>query len=122
MLRHPEVYDRSCSDCKLWVYGQDGRIETRAGKPVARTGPPPCWSCPKKSPQEAHKYELTRENQALYNLYLQVRASGGACLSEEQRASRRLMEKLSAIDSIVESDRRQKLASELATVLGAAGG
>ena len=85
----------------------------RLGKKVPRTGPPPCWSCPKKSPEQAHEFELSKQGLELYNLYRKVKATSGACLSEEQRSSVILAERLALIDTIVEADKTLKLAKQV---------
>lgn len=106
---------RPCSECKQWVYGDNGEGPVyRLGKKVARVGPPPCWSCPKKGPEQAHEFELSKQGFELYNLYRKVKATSGACLTEEQRSSSILADRLALIDTIVEADKAVKLAKQVA--------
>jgi len=39
----------TCADCQQWLYGEDWKQTTRAGKPIRRPPGtnPPCWKCPK---------------------------------------------------------------------------
>lgn len=106
---------RPCSECKQWVYGDNGEGPVyRLGKKVARVGPPPCWSCPKKSPEQAHEFELSKQGFELYNLYRKVKATSGACLTDEQRSSSILAGRLALIDTIVEADKAANLAKQVA--------
>lgn len=96
------------------MYGDNGEGPLyRLGKKVVRTGPPPCWSCPKKSPEQAHEFELSKQGHEIYNLYRKVKATAGACLSEEQRKSAVLAERLALVDAIVEADKTLKLAKQV---------
>lgn len=55
----------------------------RGGKRVERGNtPPPCSQCPKKSPEQAHQYELSERNIKVYEMYLKSQATGGMCLGE----------------------------------------
>jgi hypothetical protein len=46
----------------------------RGGEPVLRKGTKPnCKECPKKSPEQAHLYELSRPNRLTLELYWQYR-------------------------------------------------
>ena len=60
----------------------------RHGQPVERPAgtSPPCHQCPKQSPQEAHKYELSLKNIRTLAMYFQQRATSGVCLSEAERS------------------------------------
>lgn len=89
---------------------------------MERTGPPPCWKCPKKSPEEAHRYELSKGNLELYNLYCKVKATSGACLTEEQKSSEWLSSRLAIIDTIVEQDKDERLAKQMSQIVKAATG
>lgn len=61
------------------MYDDKGdRITTRAGAFIPRPPgtPLPCNTCPKKSPEEAHEYELNDRNQTLAEYYLTARGCG----------------------------------------------
>lgn len=60
-----------------------GKILSRGGKRVARgSTPPPCHQCPKKSPEQAHEYELSERNIKMYEMYLKSQATSGLCLGD----------------------------------------
>jgi len=112
-LFHPEVAAVSCEECKAWIYTSDWKRAKRGGKDVPRAPglPTPCGSCPKKSPENAKRIELTTRNLALVRRWKQVRATGGACLSEVERADGWLMKMLSVIDEVFreyEADRERR--------------
>ena len=78
-LTNPKLAARSCHDCKKWLYIEDGprmgEIAKRLGKKIPRGEvPTPCKRCPKKSPEEAHEYELNERSCELIDLYWQTKA------------------------------------------------
>jgi hypothetical protein len=97
-------------------------VEKKNGKPIERSGPPPCWKCPKKSPEQAHQYELSKGNQELYNLYCKVKATSGSCLTAEQKASDWLSSRLALIEMIVEQDKQDRLVKQMSKILRATAG
>lgn len=76
---HPEVADRPCDVCRQWLFNENGTFVERGGKRIRR--PPntrlPCGTCPKKSPAEAHRYELTAKNRRAFQWCLEQLAVGG---------------------------------------------
>ena len=53
-LEHPEVADRSCDDCRKWMYDDAGNVAKRRDTrgielPILRPAavPTPCYRCPK---------------------------------------------------------------------------
>lgn len=102
MLRHPEVASRSCDECKLWVFDEQGKKQISRGKPVPMgKAKPPCRMCPKKSPEEAHQYELSRKNALTVQMYYTTRAMNGTNLSDEARQDSRLQSNLAIVDRII---------------------
>lgn len=76
------------------------RMKTRSGEDQLRiAGSPPCQCCPKKSPQQAHEYELSEKNMRTVNIYYQQRAAGN--LSPRQRHDATLAHNLALVDRIV---------------------
>lgn len=45
----------------------------------------PCSQCPKKSPAEAHKYQLNERNQQAVRFYRRVRATCGTAMPERAK-------------------------------------
>lgn len=86
LLRHPEIANRSCADCKKYVYKSNGELLRRpahVGEPVLRSpgSPTPCWSCPKIPADEPEKtsagaIELTEKNRQAFWHYQQCKAVG----------------------------------------------
>lgn len=107
--------DRDCEVCKAWLFDSDGRKTISRGKPVPRTGPPPCRSCPKKSPEEAKHYELSPKNQKTLRLYYTTRAMQGANLSDLAKQDAILQKNLTIIDQIVRPIEAELAAAEAAS-------
>lgn len=121
LLKHPEVATRSCDECKKFVFDKDGKkIRRRGGGYQTRNGAlPPCRLCPKVSPEEAHKFELTTRNYRLYTVYKMIQATKGRYLSDEQMRDPLLAENLAIIYEIQQSRDRGMQAETLMTVLSA---
>jgi hypothetical protein len=83
---HPGPASIDCNDCAKHVYNlQTGEVETfeiEDGKrlPILRTGPTPCDSCPKGSPENGRKLELDWRNRRAVDLYHRMRSTPGARL------------------------------------------
>lgn len=85
LLYHPEIIDRSCEDCRRWMFEGDGtermgsKRAMRGGQPIPRPANAklPCFHCPKKSPELAPVMELTERNQQAVRLYYEVQATFG---------------------------------------------
>lgn len=111
MLQHPEAAHRPCEECQRWMYheGKDKlgtqRVIGRDGQPLTRAKnvPTPCWLCPKKSPTEAKRIELSDKNWRTWQVYQEVQATGGACLSERERADGMLAANLGIVYEAVQS-------------------
>lgn len=111
LLRHPEVATRSCESCKLWQYDDSGKIAERRGKPLKRIGPTPCGQCPKKSPEQAHEYELSSRNLQAVEFYYLTRAMNGLNLSDELKRDAIVQRNISIIDRIVKPHEAEQAAS-----------
>jgi hypothetical protein len=91
LLHHPEVATRKCSACALFMFcTKTGEGKNAEGKPAVvgemlfnrgqpwkrpKTVPTPCSTCPKGSPEEAWKVELSERNQKAVELYLMMRSN-----------------------------------------------
>lgn len=77
---HPGAASIDCDSCAKEVYnlktGQKEMIEIGEGEMVAleRHGPPPCYACPKGSPENGKLLELSRENIRLLEFYQSLEA------------------------------------------------
>jgi len=104
LLFHPQLLKRSCQQCQTWLFDEKHQPILRGGRPVRRPSgsPTPCWSCPKKSPAHSRGCErdMQRISQTL-ELYYQVRATAGRCLSECEAADPRLARNLAIVDAVV---------------------
>ena len=80
-ILYPRVAQIDCEDCQKVSYnlrsGRRNTYEAQDGEqlPVLRTGPPPCESCPKRSPQRAKQLKLREENRLMIDFYQRHRAS-----------------------------------------------
>lgn len=78
---HPKVARIDCDDCRKHAYnlktGKRLTYETEDGKlPVIRLGDPPCYLCPKKSPENGEKLQLSMRNKRFIDFYYRVHSSG----------------------------------------------
>ena len=98
------------------MYGDDGKIVKHRGKDQRR--PPntktPCRTCPKKSPDEAHQYELSPKNEKAVQFYFATRAMSGANLTDELKQDAIVQRNLSIIDRII---RQHEQESAVAAVM-----
>lgn len=82
---HPSLAERSCDDCKKWVFEDDSAIPAkRLDQPIERRGSPPCHTCPKcaseddKTPEVGKRCELSYRNWVtLRRYYEQCAAPSG---------------------------------------------
>lgn len=118
LLRHPEVATRSCSDCKTWIYDDKGEIQTTRGKQKMRrpaNSKTPCRTCPKKSPEQAHEYELSDKNRKAVDLYFAVR--GGAELRDDLKHDAILARNMGIIDRIMRQYEQEQAATSVVSPL-----
>ncbi len=116
LLFHPQLLKRTCQQCQTWLFDDQHRLVQRAGRPVRRPpgSPTPCWNCPKKSPAEARGFErdMGKISRTL-ELYCQVRATAGRCLSDREASDPLLARNLAIVDAIVRRGQRVELAQLL---------
>jgi hypothetical protein len=133
LLFYPALTRFTCAECQQFVYDVDwdkncagtGQRKTyRGGTCDLRRGknsPPPCFydakACPKGSPAEEQEHVLSPENWQAWQLYREVRATNGACLTDAMRADRLLMQNLSILDEMARVRERQQLGREVASNL-----
>lgn len=72
-----------------------------------------CGDCPKQSPERGRELRLSERNLQMLRLYNEVRATAGACLTEEMRRDRLLMLNLSDLAAMDRVRERQRLAEEI---------
>lgn len=111
---------RSCEDCQKWWYDDDGangkwstKIVGRGGVNFERpkdpkTGQPktPCEWCPKKSPEEAPKFELSAKNEAAYTLYRRLKAMRWTTVTPAMKRDEVLQRNVEIIDALVSAQER----------------
>lgn len=117
LLFHPEHAALSCRECQRFIY------DVKTAKPVLRGGqkqprhvPPPCYSCPKKSPAEESRITLSPWNRRTLELYFQNRAMGG-CLLESQKTDATLRRNFAIIDQLYTHWHASKSADSMGRVL-----
>jgi hypothetical protein len=132
LATYPVLARTPCSTCKKYVLKYDWsthqgtgaiEIDEATDEPMERDGPPPCQDgrrsssvCPKVSPEKEAEYSLSDKNRQTYQVYQEVRATAGGCLTEAMKADRLLMRNLAAIDEIVRRGERRELAENLAAL------
>jgi hypothetical protein len=77
-----------------------------ADQPRPAGSRPPCHACPKKSPREAHRYELNMKNIRAVQLYYRTRAMCGRNLSDREAGDPVLARNMAIIDQIVRHHER----------------
>lgn len=118
-LTNPKVSQLSCSECQQWLY------DIKTGDPINRGeqkqprpkgSPTPCFDCPKKSPKEAHLYELTDANLKAANLYYRGRATGWRGFPEWLLSEPLFSRLMALIGRTVKSVEQEKLVESMALV------
>jgi hypothetical protein len=129
-LFYPALTQFSCAECQKFVYDVDwangctgtGKRKTFCGgtRDLERTAasPPPCAfdkdACPKGSPAEEAEHLLSADNWLSWQIYREVRATNGGCLTEAMKADPLLMRNLAMLDELARVRERQQLGRELA--------
>jgi len=123
LLFHPGAASVACSDCKKWHYNlKTGKRETYRSGPEKkelpmerRPGepPPPCHTCPKKSPDREHEFRLSTKNWQTVQLYWEVQATRGVCLNDAEREDEVLLANLAIVDAIWRRAQQQELVSAI---------
>lgn len=129
-LRHPEIAATPCSECQTWQYElRDGKweiAERPKGNRLKRIGKTPCRTCPKKSPQEAHLYELSPKNERAVEFYYTTRAMRGVNLTDAQKQDAILQQNMGIIERIIQAYEQEQQAagavSSVSSALSALGG
>ena len=75
---------------------------------------PPCYECPKKSPQEAHKFELKERDLRAVKLYFRARAVGWRGVPESLASEPLFGRVMSIIDRTVRAHEQERASSLLA--------
>ncbi len=123
LLFHPGVLEIDCNDCHKHVYDlEKGKAKTykagskREERPMVRPPrvPPPCDTCPKGSPEDKKYSRLRPVHWRTLAFYQQVRATRGACLTDEAREDAWLMQDLAILETLYQRFEREALAMELA--------
>jgi hypothetical protein len=110
-LYHPVAASLPCSECQKWFYDlRTGKRQERGGQPVPRPPAikPPCWECPKESPEKAPEHELSEKNKAAYRVAQEVRATYGQCLVGGWRSDAILRRNLRLVQEIVDRFERHQ--------------
>ena len=90
-LFHPAIARLHCTDCCRRLHDMEtGKPLTYVAGPAKEQrffdGPdhrPPCrtgWNCPKVSPEEASRHQLSEKNRRVFMLFLQAQATWGKSL------------------------------------------
>jgi hypothetical protein len=144
LLEHFPVLARlPCAECQTYRIDYDwehhrgtGNREKSCGEDWKREGPdlPICMNpdgskaldehgaarCPKGHPREEHESRLSPRNRATLEIYQQVQATNGACLTEQMRRDKLLMRNLSIVHRVVEAARQQQAAKQMGDYVGLA--
>lgn len=90
---------------------------------------PPCMDregnevhgrCPKGHPSKERYYQLSEKNRQTVQLYLQIQATAGACVTPAMRADKLLMRNLAICHSVVERYKRHQEAEQTGDAVSAA--
>lgn len=102
------------------MFDEHGRkMIDRNGEPRRRPAhvPTPCSRCPKKSPEEAWRVELSANNLTTLSFYYEVQSTFGKAL-EMSRGGQLLLRKLGIIKAIFDSHERAMAYSQTAMLDG----
>jgi hypothetical protein len=95
------------------------KIITRGGQQIRRPEgtPTPCAMCPKKSPKEAHNYELTTRNIKAVQFYRITQAMHGRNIVGRMRRDTVMQRVLATIDVIMKQHERREMAEGIGTAI-----
>lgn len=68
--------------------------------PILRSGPPPCESCPKKSPDQEHLFVLSAKNHRLWDFYRRAKSVPGFRMPKHLDGCQLMQESFAIIDEI----------------------
>ncbi len=91
------------------------------GQPAARPAGAalPCWDCPKRSPREAHQYELSAKNNRTLALWYEEHGVGWACLTDAMKEDRIFRRNMALITQVMDAHREaEQVASSAVRGLG----
>jgi hypothetical protein len=121
ILFHPGVASFTCEDCRKYIYDMDsGKPKTykagpkREEKPMLRPAntKTPCEKCPRKSPEEAHHYELSDRNSKTWLLYRRAHATQFHFLHDAEKKDPLLARNFAILDELyAEHDRQERAAT-----------
>lgn len=127
LLYHPGVASIDCNDCQKRLYDYDtGKPKTwkgSGGKKIYADGPshkPQCKTshgCPKGSPEEAAKIELTPKNWKTLRLYRQLRVANFRFMTDSEKNDRILRKHFGILDEIYREWELKQQANDLARSL-----
>ena len=88
--------------------------------PVTKKPATPCGSCPKQSPELAHKHELSEKNLKAVEFYRHSRAMGFQNLTEQMQRDETLKRNFAICDEIFRAAERRTATTILSSFLGSA--
>ena len=128
-MHYPELAALPCTTCKRYMIDYDWDTHTGTGQ-IKRWGkspemrakfqeraagvPMPCDRCPKESPEKEHEHVLSEKNERTYSVYLEVQASFGQCLGDEEREDALLRRNLAIVGNIARQVDQDRLAEKIA--------
>lgn len=127
---------RSCEECAKWWFDDDPangkwttKIINRGGRDFERPKDPktkqpmtPCGQCPKRSPEEAGRFELSEKNQQAYQCYRRFRALKGANITPAMKRDEVFGQNMELIDTIVRAHEATVAAGGAGVLAGVSGG
>ncbi|HEV8061534.1 MAG TPA: hypothetical protein VGP68_16765 [Gemmataceae bacterium] len=125
---YPALTQFTCGECQKklfdvdWAHGCTGTGKVKTYMTGAgpreqvrgKLNPPPCSECPKGSPEEEAEHLLSADNWLTWQIYREVKATNGACLTDAMKADALLMRNLAMLDELARVRERQQLGRELA--------
>lgn len=86
----------------MWMHdpAKNWACHEQGGKKMRRRGPAPCRICPKESPEDAHRFELSPRNMAAVRHYLAHRAMNFNALSDIEKQDAIVQRNFEIIDHV----------------------
>lgn len=116
LVLHPQLLQRTCADCRNWIYDERHQPLTRGGQPIPRPAgvPTPCTTCPKGNALDGDYFDRHASGFAwLIRRRHEAIATGGACFSTAERADPLLHRNLGIVEAVLRKLEIEQLLHQL---------
>lgn len=120
LLLHPKAAAIDCHDCQRWIYdlttGEKAVAQESKAHGIKRYAPKAkplsqCGECPKKSPENAERLKLTKQNREIVDLFLECRSMNWVGTPQAVAEDRTLRRMFAHLEQVYAAYERQQQAT-----------